>query len=109
MFARGRSQTAPTQSNKHRIKRPSRMRWSFLLFSRECEGHFEQISVHGHIHITMLQLHQALGNVQTQAAAFRIAGSIATDKPFRQFLGGDIQFLPGDIFNGTDYPSAFGR
>ena len=68
----------------------------------EDQGDLEQVAVHQDLKLTLLQLHQALGDVQTQAAAFGIPGGVPPDEPLHQFVGVDVQLFPGDILHGDD-------
>ena len=79
--------------------------YSFL-FCREEQGHLEQVTGYGQFHTAPLQTHQAFGDIEAQTAALRIAGGIATNEALGQFLCADVQFLPGDILNRADNPSA---
>ena len=49
--------------------------------------------------MAVLDLHQALGNVQAQAAALCVSGFIALHKALQQLLRTGLQLLPGHIFH----------
>ena len=68
----------------------------------ENQCYLEQVAIHHQMHLTLLDLYQALGDIQTQAAAFGIPGYIAPDKAFHQFFSSDIQFFSGDVLQRND-------
>ena len=64
------------------------------LYSGEDQRHLKQVAVYQQLQLSLLQLHQALGNVQAQTASFGISGSIPPDKPLQQLIRVDVQLLP---------------
>ena len=80
----------PSLGILHRFRKPE----LFLKLQR-C---FEKVAVDREGEVAFLQLHQALSDVQTKAAAFRIAGGIAPDKPLQQLLCGNVQRFFGNVF-----------
>ena len=76
---------------------------SFKKTEEECENDFEQVAIQRQLQASALYFHQTLGNIQSQTAAFSVAGGIATDKPLQQFLGSILNILPGDILHRQKY------
>ena len=64
---------------------------------------FEEVAVHGQLEPAVLELGQALGDVEAQAAALAVSGGVAPDKTLHQLVGADVQGLPGDVLNGDDH------
>ena len=60
----------------------------------ENQGDLEQVAVHQQLKLTFLQLHETLGNVQSQTAALGVPGQVTPDKTLQQLVGADVQLLP---------------
>ena len=60
-------------------------------------------TVYQQLQLSFLQFHETLGDIQPQAAAFRISGGIAPDKPLQQFIRMDIQLLGRNVFQGDQH------
>ena len=73
------------------------------------DGDLKEVAVHGQVHLAALEFHQALGDVQSQAAAFGVAGGVAPDEPLQQFVGVHVQLVPGDVFDAQDGTSLGGH
>ena len=63
----------------------------------ENQRYLEQIAVQLQLQLTVLDLHQTLGNVQAQTAAFAVTGGIAPDKALHQLVGRNVQGGTGSI------------
>ena len=72
---------------------------NLFIAQRHDDGDLKEVAVHGQVHLAALEFHQALGDVQAQAAAFGVAGGVAADEPLQQVLGIHIQFIPGDVLD----------